>query len=168
MKNKRNILFLAFLVFLLSNCMTYDAYILEPINESKILGIDLGFWAIQPSLFISFYSESDKPINDIEIKNLFIQAGDIKIAYNPRRLRYQKKLSQVQQFINENNNYYIYETSFLYAIDEYVGEKIKNENISDFKFILEYILILDNEIIQNNIEQEYNLRIKKSSMRMGF
>jgi len=169
MKILKNVIFIVCVLFLSSCYVCYDRYILEPINKSKILVSDLGFWADQPSLYISFLSESNKPVKDIEIKSLFIQIGDINIEYDKNRfIRYEKKLIQLHQEKNEIITNYFYETAFSYRIDKYVGKKIKAENITDFKFVLEYILVLDDGDITKIIEQDYKMRIKKSIARIIF
>ena len=169
MKILKNVILIIWVLFLSSCYMFYDRYILEPISKSNILVTSLGFSAIQPSIYISFLSESDKPIKDIEIKSLFIQTGDINIEYDENRLvGYTKKLNQLYQEKNEVITNYFYETSFRYDIDKYVGEKIKAGKITDFKIVLEYILVLDDGVITNIIEQDYKMRVKRSIERVSF
>ena len=162
------ILFLGILVLSLSNCYTYDAYILEPINESRINNEYLGFSAIQPTLFISFFHNSNYPIEDIEMLNIFIKTGDINIDYNPINLRYERKLILINQNIEDKESHYLYETAFVYFIDRYVGERIKDENIMEFNIFIEYNILTNNEIVQEIIEQSYNIKIKKSIGRIDF
>jgi hypothetical protein len=151
-----NILFL----FILSSCITVYNYNLEPVHGSKYeTKVYLHLYTIQPNVEVYFFINSNSSIQDLNINNNgFIQIDENQINFTSSSIKH-----SLQE--NETNSIYeyYYQVYFQGLFDERIDE-IKENKI--FKIYLEYTVMINNELIKNSIDEEYNLKIKKNSFTM--
>jgi hypothetical protein len=165
-------------------------YKTNPIQVSKNeTEVSLNF-GIRPALNISFYINTDKPIEIFVLKKGFIRIGNNDIIFDPEIISiygeeidsryiliwdelgkengYKHTANQEQniQYMNKNDNF-----RYAFSLHRYINENtpdiIRKENITELKVFLEYSITLDNNINDEIICEYFNLNIKTRRL-MGF